>query len=140
MTDLSDLSSHGTNHDSIPSFGIDADPEARPGVPMEREPHPFRSARQPVQQRTVIGITGTQLPGQPLTPVYGTAQPPRGLSGVLRRKAYRIPPHLDSHWLLLLMADRIDSLEHRPGRLAGMALVLGGLVAGGLSLGRRRRR
>ena len=26
-----------------------------------------------------------------LTPVFGTAQPPRGLSGVLRRAAYGIP-------------------------------------------------
>jgi len=123
---------------NIPSFGVDSDPESRPGVPMELDPTPKVGAKQPSQQQTVIGITGTRLPGQRLTPVYGSAQPPRGLSGVIRRKAYAIPPHLDSHWLLLLAADRIDAIEHNPRRLAGVALVVGGLVAGGLSLKRRR--
>src|SRR5690606_24051434 len=55
-----------------------------------------------------------------LTPVYGTAQPPRGVSGVLRRIAYRIPEHRARHWLLLLFADRVDVLEGRLGEaLAG---------------------
>lgn len=121
----------------IAGYGIDADPSARPGVPKEQGPSPKEGARQPVQQDTIIGITGRRLPGQRLTPVYGTAQPPRGFSGVLRRKAYAIPPHLKSHWMLLLAADRIDVLEHRPQRLAGMALVSVGLIAGGMVLKRK---
>jgi hypothetical protein len=48
-----------------------------------------------------------------LTPVFGTAQPPHGLSGVLRRIAYHVPEHRARHWALLLMADRIDVLESR---------------------------
>ena len=123
---------------TIPSFGVDADRDSRPGVPMELDPAPVGALKQPSQQHTVVGITGTRLPGQRLTPVYGTAQPPRGLSGVMRRKANAIPPHLDSHWLLLLAADRVAAIEHHPQRLAGTALVLGGLIAGGLFLKRRR--
>ncbi len=137
---MTTVHSNGNAHQAIPAFGIDADPSSRPGVPAEREPAPTSGARQPVQQQSVIGITVTRLPGQTLTPVYGTAQPPRGLSGLLRRRAYAIPPHLTRHWALLLAADRIDAIEHRPGRLAGMALMLGGLVAGGLSLTRALRR
>jgi hypothetical protein len=47
-----------------------------------------------------------------LTPVFGTAQPPRGPSGVLRRAAYRIPEHRALHWLLLVVADRVDVAQH----------------------------
>jgi hypothetical protein len=42
--------------------------------------------------------------------------------------------------MLLLLADRVDAIEQRPARLGGMAPVVGGPVAGGPSLGRRRRR
>jgi hypothetical protein len=56
----------------IAGYGIDADPSARPGVPKEQGPSPREGARQPAQQDTIIGITGRRLPGQQLTPVYGT--------------------------------------------------------------------
>jgi hypothetical protein len=39
--------------------------------------------------------------------------------------------------MLLLAADRIDVLGHRPQRLAGMALVIVGLIAGGMVLKRK---
>jgi hypothetical protein len=51
----------------------------------------------------------------------GTAQPLRGLSGVLRRAAYRMPEHEARHWALLLVADRVDAVEH--GAWRGQALV-----------------
>jgi hypothetical protein len=124
---------------AIPAFGVDTDPSSRPGVPAEKQPAPKPGARQPVQQQTIIGLTGTPVPGLRLTPVYGTAQPPRGLSGVLRRKAYAIPSHLTSHWGMLLMADRIDAIEHRPRRLVGL-LAMVGLVAAGISLSKNLRR
>jgi len=43
-----------------------------------------------------------------LTPVFGTAQPPAGLSGILRRMAYRVPEHRPRHWMPLMLADRVD--------------------------------
>ena len=47
-----------------------------------------------------------------LTPVFGTAQPPKGLSGVIRRFSYaRYSEGRAAHWLLLLAADRVDTLE-----------------------------
>jgi hypothetical protein len=45
------------------------------------------------------------------TPVFSTALPPRGLSGALRRLAHRVPDHRATHWLILLLADRIDAVE-----------------------------
>lgn len=71
------------------------------------------------------------------TPVVGPAQPLKGLSGRMRRVAYGIPEHHARHWLLLLVADRIDLMEHRMaeatrGRPAVLALaVVSGVLVGG---------
>jgi hypothetical protein len=48
---------------------------------------------------------------QMLTPVFGTSTPPRGLSGMVRRYAYRYSEGRAAHWLLLLGADRVDAVE-----------------------------
>jgi hypothetical protein len=69
--------------------------------------------------------------GRPLPPVFGTAVPPRWLSGRIRAAAYRHPGHVARHWMMLLFADRVDSWEHRIGRLlrvAVPALALGALA------------
>jgi hypothetical protein len=47
-----------------------------------------------------------------LTPVFGTSTPPRGLSGVMRKYAYRrYSEARAAHWLILLAADRVDAIE-----------------------------
>ncbi|MBS9376168.1 hypothetical protein GON09_005189 [Rhodococcus sp. B50] len=47
-----------------------------------------------------------------LTPVFGTSCPPKGLSGIVRKYAYRrFSEGRAAHWLLLLGADRIDAVE-----------------------------
>jgi hypothetical protein len=71
--------------------------------------------------------------------VFGTAQPPRGLSGVLRRRAYLLPEHHTRHWLWLLLADRIDVLEHRVAGAGGGRALVAGCVALGLALHAARR-
>jgi hypothetical protein len=48
-----------------------------------------------------------------LTPVFGTAQPLRGLSGMIRRYAYTYSEGRTAHWLLLIAGDRVDVLESR---------------------------
>jgi hypothetical protein len=48
-----------------------------------------------------------------LTPVFGTAQPLHGLSGVIRRYAYTFSEGQTAHWLLLIAGDRVDVLESR---------------------------
>jgi hypothetical protein len=46
-----------------------------------------------------------------LTPVFGTICPPKGLSGVVRRYAYRLSEGRVAHWVLLMVADRLDVIE-----------------------------
>jgi len=84
------------------------------------EPEPQVSAPRPL-----IGQ------GLKLTPVYSTAVPTRGLSGAIRSWAYGIADYRARRGLLLMVADRIDVLEHRPTKLVKAALGLSLLGAAG---------
>jgi hypothetical protein len=127
----------------IPGYGVDADPSRRPGIPREREPRPEANASLGEPQRSDIEVLVHPRPFKTLPPVYGTAQPPRGASGALRRVAYGYPDHWARHWMLLLLADRVDVVEHRlrsPQGLAALALLaVGGSVAVGMARRRRSR-
>lgn len=93
---------------------VDADAAGRPGVPQEAEPRPAEGARGTEPERqpdTGRHLTRAEL-DEP-TPVVGMAQPPRGLSGAVRRTAYGIPETRARHWMLLMVGDRVDVLEHR---------------------------
>ena len=95
---------------NMPYWGVDLLLADRPGVPREV---PARSlpgahdlAPQPVERKV---LTRPEL-SRPTT-VFSTALPPWGLSGLLRRLAYRYPDNLVRHWMLLLLADRVDAIE-----------------------------
>jgi hypothetical protein len=94
--------------------GIDQAKERRPGVPMEHSPEPLANAHwltpdlQPPRDEVL-----RDLQHETLTATFGTSCPPRGLSGALRRAAYRIPDYRVRRWLLLVFADRVDALESR---------------------------
>jgi hypothetical protein len=108
-----------------PGVGIDADPERRPGIPMETTPSPVGHAHWTTPERQEARVRVLKRADlEELTPVFSNANPPRALSGVVRRIAYRIPEHRMSHWLLLLLGDRIDVLEHRIPRALAVALPL----------------
>jgi hypothetical protein len=96
----------------IQGWGADLDPAARPAYPKERTPPRFVDVhwQEPEQQpRTVKVFHSTERPG--LTPVFGTAVPPSGLSGMLRSGAYRYSENDLRHWLMLLFADRVNVVE-----------------------------
>jgi hypothetical protein len=109
----------------------DADPESRPGVPMEAPPEPAAGAHwmEPERQTGIDGHlhhTGIDRP----TPVVGTAQRPHGVSGWLRTRAYDIPEHYGRRWMLLLFADRVDVVEGRLGDMLARPLEQAGLHNG----------
>lgn len=111
----------------------DASPSQRPGVPMEQDPKPVGHAHWTTPERQPDPGNILKRKGlDELTPVFGTAVPPRGLSGLMRRAAYEIPEHYTSHWLVLLLADRVDAVEDRAKRTLPWALPLiaiGGIAA-----------
>jgi len=117
---------------TIKGWGSDLDPRRRPGVPMEELPHPRFGAQIPIEPQKsaepVIHAHGG-LPKMP--PVYGTAIPPKGLSGVLRKVAYGYPDHWVRHWMVLLLADRVDVWEHRLRRGLPVAVGIAAILAVG---------
>ena len=96
----------------IPGWGADLDPADRPAHPkLDFREHltgahwdfPERQPEKWPRERS--------LEHKFLTPVFGTAVPPRGASGALRRLAYKKFSEADAaHWLILIAADRVDSL------------------------------
>lgn len=132
---------HARGTEVLLGEAVDANPVRRPGVPMEATPpRPIGAAHwtEPARQHDP-GFVLKRRGLAELTPVFGTACPPRGLSGLLRKAAYRIPDYRMSHWLVLLFADRVDVFEHRPLRLLRVALpAAAGAV--GIALLRRRSR
>jgi hypothetical protein len=100
----------------IPGWGVDLDYADRPVVPMENfdpgatHAHWDFPERQPQKWPREMSPEHGILP-----PVFGTAQPPRGISGAIRRYAYTFSEGRASHWLLLLAADRVDVLESSLG-------------------------
>jgi hypothetical protein len=96
----------------IPGWGADLDPADRPSVPRERFDPTLSGAHweypdeQPEKWPRERSVEHTQLP-----PVFGTAQPPRGLSGAIRKYSYaKYSEGQAAHWLLLMAGDRVDTL------------------------------
>lgn len=97
---------------NIQGWGADLDPAVRPAVPKERTPPRLDNVpwKAPAQQaHTVEVLHSTERPG--MTPVFGTTVPPSGVSGVLRRGAFRYSENDLRHWLMLLFADRVNVVE-----------------------------
>lgn len=93
----------------IKGWGADLDPADRPGYPMERTPprlEPSTWATADKQPQRVEVLQSNERPD--MTAVFGTGQPPRGVSGSVRRFAFGFSENDLRHWLLLLLADRID--------------------------------
>jgi hypothetical protein len=100
---------------------------------MELEPQPLPGSQVPITQQQSDYPVLLHGGKQQVPPVYGTAAPPKALSGVMRKLAYKYPDHWARHWLMLLMADRVDSWEHNLRRILPVAAVL---VVGGLTVRR----
>ena len=101
------------------TWAIDAGLENRPGVPRETEPHPVAGTHwtEPPNQTVTAPILIRSDLDRP-TPVFSTALPPKGAIAQLRAIAYRIPDRFVRHWVLLLVADRMDALKNLPVWLA----------------------
>jgi hypothetical protein len=96
----------------IPGWGADLDPADRPAVPRQRfDPAATGAHWELPEQQPEKYPRERSIEHERLTPVFGTSTPPRGVSGVVRRFAYRYSEGRAAHWLLLLGADRINSVE-----------------------------
>lgn len=94
----------------IPGWGADLDPEDRPAFPRE-QPGIETGAHWEIPEQQPGGAGRERsIEHQRLTPVFGTAQPLHGLSGLIRRIAYaRYSEGQTPHWMLLILGDRVES-------------------------------
>jgi hypothetical protein len=104
----------------IPGWGADLDPNDRPSYPKLQFQEGLSGAhwefpeRQPEKWPRERSVEHAFV-----TPVFGTAQPPKGLSGAIRKYSYaRYSEGRAAHWLLLVLADRVDAMEHHLASLA----------------------
>jgi hypothetical protein len=95
----------------IRGWGSDLPRARRPAVPMEHRPPRLEVLPEPPSQQPVEVeiLHSTERPG--ITPLFGTPLPPKGLSGILRRRAFHHSENDLRHWLMLLAADRVDMVE-----------------------------
>ncbi len=107
------LSPFLANTSTIIGWGVDADPNNDPTYPMRNQLGDRGLTRQwnrpPVQQPHVEILQSIEHVRQPA--VVGTSTPPSGLSGKLRRLAFRRSESNRLHWIILLCADRVNVVE-----------------------------
>ena len=97
----------------VKGWGIDANPKNDPTYPMKARnngEHKGYSWVRPTQQRSDVEVLHSNERPH-VTAVFGTSTPPRGLSGMLRRFAFRYSESSYGHWLPLMAADRIGVAE-----------------------------
>jgi hypothetical protein len=92
---------------------LDADPKNDPTYPMKARNNGEQAGyiweRPPQQPNTVEVLHSIERPN--LTAVFGTSTPPAGLSGVIRRVAFKYSESSYAHWLPLMVADRVAVVE-----------------------------
>jgi hypothetical protein len=97
----------------IPGWGIDADPDNDPQYPMKHtngaDHERLNYEKAPQQPLDMEVFHSIERPG--VTRVFGTSTPPAGLSGAVRRYAYKYSEATATHWMTLILADRIDVIQ-----------------------------
>jgi hypothetical protein len=98
---------------AIPGWGVDSDPSNDPTHPIRDQSKDQGLTRNwdrpPIQRPEVEILQSIEHIRQPA--VVGTSTPPRGVSGLIRRAAFRWSESNWIHWLMLMGADRIDVVE-----------------------------
>lgn len=111
---------HDSRYDHIIGWGIDIDRENDPTYPIKHrtnEEHAGNTWERPTQQQESVEVLSSNERNN-LPAVFGTTLPPSGVSGVLRRFAFRYSESDYLHWLPLMLADRINVVEGRIKDLA----------------------
>ena len=102
---------HDMSH--IKGWAVDANPENDPTYPMRdrsrEDSYGYdwdRPAQQPIDMEVLHSV---ERPG--VSAVFGTSVPISGVSGWLRRLAFRYSEGTFTHWLTLLFADQVNMVE-----------------------------
>jgi hypothetical protein len=111
-TSVVETSATAIDTSKIIGWGVDADPENDPTYPYRdrsRDDHKGewqRPARQEPEVELLQSVEHKQTPA-----VFGTASPPKWVSGWMRRLAFRWTESHWAHWMILMGADRVNMAE-----------------------------
>lgn len=101
------------NYNEIKGWGIDADEKNDPTYPLKKrtneEQKGYSWERPPQQPVNIEVLHSIERPN--VSAVFGTAMPPKGLSGRIRRYAFQYSEGSFAHWLPLILADRVNVVE-----------------------------
>jgi hypothetical protein len=107
------MENNDPDYRNINGWGIDADPRNEPTYPMKKytgdDHNRLNYERPPLQPVDVEILHSNERPN--VSAVFGTSNPPKGLSGAIRRFAFRYSENQYRHWLPLLLADRVNVFE-----------------------------
>jgi hypothetical protein len=101
------------NYKDIPGWGMDADPENEPTYPMKNytgDDHNRINYERSVQQPVDVELLKSNERPE-VTRVFGTSVPPSGISGMIRRYAFKHSEDRYRHWIPLILADRVNAVE-----------------------------
>ena len=94
----------------VKGWGADADRGNDPTYPMKRRndgEHEGYSWERPAQQQSDAEVLhSNERPN--LSAAFGTSTPPAGLSGAIRRFAFKYSESSYGHWLPLMLADFVN--------------------------------
>jgi hypothetical protein len=97
----------------IKGWGVDANPKNDPTYPMKKrnngEHAGYSWERPPQQPINVEVLHSNERPNVSAT--FGTSTPLSGLSGMIRRLAFKYSESSYGHWLPLMLADRVGVVE-----------------------------
>jgi len=97
----------------VKGWGVDADPQNDPTYPIKKRnngEHAGYNWERPSQQPVDVEVLhSNERPN--VTAVFGTSTPPAGLSGIIRRFAFKYSESSYGHWLPLVLADRVGVVE-----------------------------
>lgn len=109
------MEAQAKDYSHILGWGIDADPKNDPTYPIKQrngnltDPKGYTWERPVLQPVDVEILHSKERPN--ISAVFGTSVPPSGLSGQIRRFAFRFSESEYGHWLPLLLADRVNVVE-----------------------------
>jgi len=107
------MNTENFDYKSIPGWGIDIDPENEPTYPMKNytgDDHKRSNYEKSPQQPIDVEVLKSNERPQ-YSAVVGTTVPPSGLSGAIRRYAFKHSEDRYRHWIPLILADRVNSWE-----------------------------
>jgi hypothetical protein len=110
---MSNMERQPVDTSKIPGWGVDADPDNDPTYPYrERDKDDGLSMdwERPAQQKPDVEVLRS-IEHKRLPAVFGTTVPPSGVSGMLRRAAFKYSESNWAHWLILMGADRVNVVE-----------------------------